>query len=71
MGLKIHDNMTMDEFYSICKEVFEKTGYKTDVFYGNGADFAAYVMRSQKSSLYGDKALGAPEEQLKAFFGYL
>ena len=67
-GIEIHDNMTMDEFYSICKEVFEKTGYKTDVFYGNGADFAAYVMRSQKSSLYGDKALGATEEQLKAFF---
>ena len=62
-GIEIHDNMTMDEFYSICKEVFEKTGYKTDVFYGNGADFAAYVMRSQKSSLYGDKALGARRKE--------
>lgn len=67
-GIEIHDNMTMDEFYSLCKEVFEKTGYKTDVFYGNGADFAAYVMRSQGTSLYGDGALGATEEQLKVFF---
>ena len=67
-GIEIHDNMTMDEFYTVCKEVFEKTGYKTDVFYGNGADFAAYVMRSQGVSLYGDGKLGATEEQLKTFF---
>ena len=67
-GIKIHDNMTMEEFYTVCKEVYEKTGYKTDVFYGNGADFAAYVMRSQGVSLYGDGKLGATEEQLKTFF---
>ncbi|XBX08101.1 extracellular solute-binding protein [Enterocloster clostridioformis] len=67
-GIKIHDNMTMEEFYTVCKEVYEKTGYKTDVFYGNGADFAAYVLRSQGVSLYGDGKLGATEDQLKTFF---
>ncbi len=30
-GIEIHDNMTLDEFYAVCREVYEKTGYKTDV----------------------------------------
>ena len=42
-GIEIHDNMTLDEFYDVCREVYEKTGYKTDVFYGNGADYCAYL----------------------------
>lgn len=67
-GIEIKDNMTMDEFYQVCKEVFEKTGYKTDVAYGNGDNFIEYTMRSQGAVLYEKGKLGASEEQLKAFF---
>ena len=38
-GITIKDNMNLEEFYAVCREVYEKTGYKTDVFYGNGADY--------------------------------
>ena len=33
-GITVKDNMTMDEFYALCKEVYEKTGVKTDIAYG-------------------------------------
>ena len=41
-GITINDNMTLEEFYAVCRDVYEKTGYKTDVFYGNGADYLGY-----------------------------
>ena len=30
-GLKINDLTTMDDFLALCKEVYEKTGYKTEI----------------------------------------
>lgn len=67
-GIEIHDNMTLDEFYDVCREVYDKTGYKTDVFYGNGADYCAYVLRGEGGHLYDDGQIGATQEQLEAFF---
>ncbi len=67
-GIEIHDNMTLDEFYDVCREVYEKTGYKTDVFYGNGADYCAYVLRGEGGHLYDGSQIGATQEQLEAFF---
>lgn len=67
-GIEIHDNMTLDEFYDVCREVYEKTGYKTDVFYGNGADYCAYVLRGEGGHLYNGSEIGATEEQIEAFF---
>lgn len=67
-GIEIHDNMTLDEFYDVCREVYEKTGYKTDIFYGNGADYCAYVLRGEGGHLYNGSEIGATEEQIEAFF---
>lgn len=67
--ITIKDNMNLEEFYAVCREVYEKTGYKTDVFYGNGADYLGYVMRGEGTHLYGDDGkLLATEEDLKKFF---
>lgn len=66
--IEIKDNMTLDEFMDVCREVYKKTGYKTDVFYGNGADYCAYVLRGEGGHLYGDGEIGATEEQLTNFF---
>ena len=60
--------MTLDEFYDVCREVYEKTGYKTDIFYGNGADYCAYVLRGEGGHLYNGSEIGATEEQIEAFF---
>lgn len=67
-GVTIKDNMSMDEFYDVCRQVYEKTGYKTDVAYGNGDVFIEYYMRSEGSILYEDGKLGATQEQLEKFF---
>ena len=68
-GITINDNMTLEEFYAVCRDVYEKTGYKTDVFYGNGADYLGYVMRGEGTHLYGeDGKLQATEDELKKFF---
>lgn len=67
-GIEIKDNMNMEEFYTLCQEIYDKTGYKTDVAYGNGDNFIEYTMRSQGAILYEKGQLGASEEQLKAFF---
>lgn len=68
-GITIKDNMNLEEFYALCREIYEKTGYKTDVFYGNGADYLSYVMRGEGTHLYGENGkLQATEEELKKFF---
>lgn len=68
-GITVKDNMNLEEFYEVCREVYEKTGYKTDVFYGNGADYLGYVMRGEGTHLYGDDGkFQASEEDLKKFF---
>lgn len=67
-GIEIHDNMTLDEFYEVCQEVYEKTGYKTDIFYGSGDSYLGYYLRGEGATLYGDGGLGATEEQIAGFF---
>lgn len=67
-GISIKDNMSMEEFYSICQQVYEKTGYKTDVFYGNGNSYIEYVMRDQGAVLFEEGKLGATAEQLQKYF---
>lgn len=32
-GLKVKDNMTTDEFAALSKEIYEKTGYRTNIYY--------------------------------------
>lgn len=60
-GITVKDNMTMDEFYAVCKEVYEKTGVKTNISYGLGENYIDYTLRSQGVELYSEDgtALGA------------
>ena len=68
-GITIKDNMNLDEFYEICRTVYEKTGYRTDVFYGNGVDYLGYTMRGEGTHLYGDDGkFQATENDIKKFF---
>lgn len=66
--ITVKNNMTMEEFYDVCRKVYEKTGYKTDVFYGNGDAYIGYYLRGLGAKLYGEGKIGASEEQLKSFF---
>lgn len=68
-GITIKDNMNLEEFYDVCRTVYEKTGYKTDVFYGCGVDYLVYAMRGEGTHLYGaDGKFQATENDIKKFF---
>jgi len=70
-GISIKDNMTMDEFYAVCKEVYEKTGVKTNISYGLGENYIDYTLRGQGLELYSEdgKALGVSSaEDLQPYF---
>ena len=59
-GIEIHDYMTIAEFEDLCREVYEKTGYKTSLSYGayTSETFLQYLLRAEGKHLYGDNALG-------------
>ncbi len=67
-GITIKDNMSLDEFTDLCKKIYDKTGYKTDIAYGQGDIFIEYTMRSLGAVLYEKGKLGATQEQLQKFF---
>lgn len=68
-GITIKDNMTMDEFIAVSKEVYEKTGYKTNIAYNNGDNFIEYLLRGQGIKLFENGILGAKTaEDLIPFF---
>ncbi|MDD3429934.1 MAG: ABC transporter substrate-binding protein [Oscillospiraceae bacterium] len=58
-GFTVKDNMTMDEFIALSKEVYKKTGMKTNVSYGAGENFIDYTMRAQSIELYDGNKFGA------------
>ena len=67
-GLQIGDLTTMDDFLALCKEVYEKTGYKTDLGYGT-ENFLPYVIRGLGKSLFVDGQLGVTVEDMAYFYG--
>lgn len=67
-GLQINDLTTMDDFLVLCKEVYDKTGYKTDLGYGT-ENFLPYVIRGLGKSLFVDGQLGVTVEDMTYFYG--
>lgn len=58
-NIAIKDNMTMDEFIALSREIYEKTGYKTNIAYNNGDNFIEYLLRGQGIALFENGKLGA------------
>lgn len=68
-GITIKDNMTMDEFISVSKEIYEKTGYTTSVAFDESSNFLEYFLRASDILLFDTGKLGANNaEQLVPFF---
>lgn len=69
-GIEIKDHMDMEAFADICREVHEKTGYKTSLGYGS-TDYLNFMLRSQGQSMYNEEgtALGmdSPEDLIPYF----
>ena len=58
-GITVKDNMTVDEFKALCKEVYEKTGYKSNYYYNQGENNLEYVLRANDITLFENGKLGA------------
>lgn len=67
-GITVKDNMTMDEFKDVCRQVYEKTGYRTNLQYNNGTSFMDFFLRSGGETLFKDGQIGSSEANLTAYF---
>lgn len=58
LGITVKDNMTMDEFYEIARQVYEKSGVKTDLPYSAGDNYLPYTVRADGiTKLFNDDSL--------------
>ena len=57
-GITVKDNMTMDEFIALSREIEEKTGYKTNLCYNQNEQFLEYFLRADDIVLYQDGKMG-------------
>ena len=67
-GITVKDNMTMDEFITLCREIREKTGYKTNIAYNNGENFIEYFLRANDVVMFEDGKLGGTAEDYVSYF---
>lgn len=69
-GITVKDNMTVDEFKALCKEVYEKTGYKSNYYYNQGENNLEYVLRANDITLFENGKLGAASaDDFNQYFG--
>lgn len=61
-GITVKDNMTMDEFVELSKEVYEKTGYKTNLCYNQNEQWLEYFLRAEDIVLYEEGKLGGDSQ---------
>lgn len=67
-GITVKDNMTIDEFTALCKEIYEKTGYKTNIAYNNDDNYIEYYLRGRDVVMYEDGKMGGTAEDYVEFF---
>lgn len=68
-GITVPENMTIDEFESISKQVYEKTGYKTNFYYYETCNVMEYLLRGEDVQLFENDKLGVSSaSQLEEYF---
>lgn len=55
-GITVKDHMTLDDFAVLCKEVYEKTGYKT--YFNYESQLMEYMVRANDVVLFGKDRIG-------------
>ena len=70
LGIEIKQNMTIDEFMDVSREIYEKSGVKTDLAVGNATSMMDYIMRGEGTpNFFGDKAFNVESsEAFEPFF---
>ena len=68
-GITVKDNMTTDEFLAMCRAIYKKTGYKTNIGYNAGSQVIEYLVRAQKKVLLQPGKFGVSKpEELQQYF---
>lgn len=67
-NIAVKDNMTIDEFMALSQEIYEKTGYKTNIGFNTDMVFN-YMLRGLDKVLFADGGLAATQEDAEYFFG--
>ncbi len=70
-GITVKDNMTTDEFIALCKEVREKTGYKTNIVYYQNEIMMEYMLRAKDIVMFDGNKLGGTAEDYVEYFKIL
>ena len=47
LGIEIKNNMTLDEFMDVSREIYEKSGVKTDLAFANAESMMTYILRGE------------------------
>lgn len=47
LQIEIKDNMTLEEFYEVARQVYEKSGVKTDISHGTSYNYLPYILRAK------------------------
>ena len=70
LGIEVKDNMTMDEFFALSKQIYEQSGVKTNVAYGIGESWSAYFVRGLGFSCFTEDGtgMGGSAEEWVPFF---
>ena len=73
LGIEIPDNMTMEQFREIGKEIYEKSGVRTQYGYGNSENPLTYWIRSKGyTSFWGDNSLSYEDASvMEDYYQYL
>jgi len=62
LQIEVKDNMTLEEFMDISRQVYEKSGVKTDLPYSAGDNYLPYNLRSHDiTQLFNTDSLNVPD----------
>lgn len=67
-GITVKDYLTVDEFEDLCRQIYEKTGYKTSIVYGTAQTYLDYFMRAYDVVLFDGNKMGGTKEDYVPFF---
>lgn len=62
LNIEVKDNMTLEEFMDVCRQVYEKSGVKTDLPYSAGDNYLPFNLRSHDTTqLFNEDSLNVPD----------
>lgn len=68
IGVTVPNNWTVEDFESICREVYAKTGVKTNAGYYRDANVLEYQLRAHSTRLYEDGNIAVSAEHVEPYF---